>query len=637
MSAMPFLKIYAVWFLLSVIVCPIILKMRIRLFGAWLAARAISPFFFALILMHILRWSGVAWGGYLFWLAVSVSGMLALPSYKKYKKPRVKEWRAVAELEIFLLLLAVLLFFIFAVNYGGGAAGERPLDLGLVTSLWCAPKFPPHDFWFSGHTLNTYYLGSWTYAALGRGAGALPHESYFGGLIILWMQVICAALLAARLFGFRGRMNRFFPIMILMIGHAGVIYNWFNGVSPISRNALIRLTRIIPYTINENPAVAFWVSELHAHVMALPLMLLWIMSLVLALRKKSYLLAAMSGTIGAMLCMTDMWLAIPSLICGFSILAVQKRPEIIFAIKAFPLKVAAALLVSSAFLIDYKSYPLRFLQVKNPMTTISQMLALFGVMLPFLAIIVYENKKRIDERRLGFSMIAAGILLIIFCEFIYLDNQFPPPGERQNTVFRFHYAAWIFLAIGICAAFPRKFKKHILSLTVKFLILLFFIGGNIIPALANLCYLMKEQPTSIDMRKGLDRGSSGKIEAAEWLFSHTSAGAVIVESAGAPYKRFATISSMSGRMAVLGEADKVSNHAIPAAMIRERLDDVYRIYLDKPESDAVLKKYGVKYIVLGLSEIQAFPGCQNERLIQKYETVFQAGETKILQTRADKN
>ena len=103
---MPFLKIYAVWFLLSVIVCPIILKMRIHLFGAWLAARAISPFFFALVFLHILRWSGIAWGGYLFWLAVSISGMLALLSYKKYKKPRAKEWRAVAELEIFLPILS---------------------------------------------------------------------------------------------------------------------------------------------------------------------------------------------------------------------------------------------------------------------------------------------------------------------------------------------------------------------------------------------------------------------------------------------------------------------------------------------------------------------------------------------------
>lgn len=637
MSAIPFLKIYVVWIILSIIACPIFLKMRIRLFASWLAARTLSPFLFAVLLMHLLRWSGAAWSGYLFWLALSVSGLTALLFYKNTKQFRDKEWKAVAGLELLLLLSAVLLFLIFAINYGGGAAGERPLDLGLVTSLWCAPKFPPQDFWFSGYNLNTYYLGSWTYAALGRGAGALPHESYFGGLIIIWLQVFCAALFASRLFGFRGPINRFLPILILMMGHAGVLYNWFRGISPVSRDALIRLTRIIPYTINENPAVAFWISELHAHVMALPPLLLWILCLILALRKKSYSLAAMSGIIGAILCMTDMWLAIPSLICGLCILAGRKRPEIVFIIKALPIKVAAALLVSSSFLIDYNSYPLRFLQVKNSMKTISQMIALFGIMLPFLAIVIYEKRKGTNDRRFGFSLITAGILLIIFCEYFYLDNQFPPPGERQNTVFRFHYAAWIFLAIGICAAYPRRFGKNSLSLIARYLVILLFVFGNIIPALANMYYLMKEQPITIDMRKSLDRESSGRIEAAEWLFSHTPAGAVIAESAGAPYKRFATISTMSGRMAVLGEADKVSNHAIPPAMIRERLDDVYRIYLDKPESDAVLKKYGVQYIILGLAEMQAFPGCRAEQLIQKYETVFQEGKTRILHARAGEN
>jgi YYY domain-containing protein len=55
---------------------------------------------------------------------------------------------------------------------------ERPMDLLLLTGLRASPTFPPQDPWLAGCAISYYYLGHWMLNALGLLSGAPPAILY---------------------------------------------------------------------------------------------------------------------------------------------------------------------------------------------------------------------------------------------------------------------------------------------------------------------------------------------------------------------------------------------------------------------------------------------------------------------------
>ena len=647
-----FLRFYIMWFFVTFATWPFLRKIGRGAVLSWLMARCISPFAFALFLMHILKWTSLRWNSSLFWI---VYVLLLIPSlFLLRKEPRLHriERRFLFLFECSLLLFGIFLILLIGLYYGKDALGERPLDLGLVTSLWCTPRIPPQDFWYAKRILNAYYLGAWSVAVLGRGAFVLPWHAYFSGLAVTWLQVFIASLAAGRIFKVRGMKMLLFPFLLLMMGNGVFLYKWLQGVPPICEYTVLILSRIIPYTVNENPSVAFWVSELHGHVLALPILILLIplFHLALATKKRRYL--ALSGFLSAILAMTDSWLVPPTAICLMVMIFFHGLRPAFFALKSFLYFLIPGILASLAFLTDFKGYPLRLLPVKNSSTQLLHLLALFGPMIALIVLSFMGKRKRCSFTRTGMALILASILLILFCEVLYFDHFIPPPGERHNTVFRFHYAAWIFLFLAVLGLWTSREKKERLHYTIWGIIIFFFIGGNLFPAFCRILahegiyyhkgremirgnpdekrLLAKSAPWTLDARTALDAESLGMKKAAEWLFQNTAPGAVIAESSGVPYQGFSTVSAMSGRTAIMGETHVVQNRGISSSMTYARLKEVSFIYLDQQEAQDILKKYRVEFIILGPMEERAFPGSRAGSLIHKYQTVFQANQTRIL-------
>jgi len=623
------IRFYIAWDLATLAVWPFLRKLKWSPVAAWFGARAIAPFLMAILVMHVLKWSGIAWTPQVYWIVLLVLAVPAALLTLRERSLRLRHYRYLLRTELFFLGFFILLVLIFGFHYGGSALGERPMDLGLVSSLWNTPGFPPRDFWLAGENLNTYYLGSWCYAALGRAAFVLPHQAYFLGLVLVWIQTLAAGLLAGRILRIRGKGKALIPFLVLLMGNGAVFYHLVRGLSPFHPNFILSLSRIIPYTINENPAVAFWVSELHAHVMALPMLMVYFVLLYSGLaRKKFSFLLACSGA-GAVVFMTDAWLVIPVLAGTLCLLILNmKRCTSLILKSAYPC-LGAAFVVASAFLADFKGYPFRLLPVNQSTTRVIHLLVLFGPMVMLLLVNFPGAVKNIKVRGSALAFVSAAILLILFCEFWYVDNRFPSPGERQNTVFRFHYAAWVFLSLAVYMTWPGRGKakgRYIFSLAF---VLFFFVVGALLPGIIRM---IRMRPLfTMDLRQALDKENSGRIEASQWLFDHSSPDAVLAESAGDPYRLYATVSAMSGRPAVLGEIDKVQNHAADILLVRRRLQDLHAIYLDLPEAPEILKKYRVKYIILGLREMEAFPGCRREPLLRKHRMIYHSGFTDILQ------
>jgi len=79
---------------------------------------------------------------------------------------------------------------------------EQPMDLMLVTAAAFSPTMPPADPWLAGYPIGYYYFGHWLVAVLGRLAGQPPEIAYTLG------QCAWYGLLALGTFGLAANLAR---------------------------------------------------------------------------------------------------------------------------------------------------------------------------------------------------------------------------------------------------------------------------------------------------------------------------------------------------------------------------------------------------------------------------------------------
>lgn len=195
-----------------------------------------------------------------------------------------------------LLFLAVFLVFTYIRGFKPEAYGtEKFMDYGFMTSMMRSDYMPPQDFWFSGTSLNYYYVGQFL-------ATYLTRLSFVGtalGYNLMLMMTGAFAFVLPFSLGYnlifhylrerRGKRG-YLPAIGGLLTGAGVclagnmhypIYRW---LVPWFRKTILAetvkssywfpdATRYIGYhpetndkTIHEFPAYSFVLGDLHAHV-----------------------------------------------------------------------------------------------------------------------------------------------------------------------------------------------------------------------------------------------------------------------------------------------------------------------------------------------------------------------------------
>jgi uncharacterized membrane protein len=264
------------------------------------------------------------------------------------------------------------------------------------------------------------------------------------------------------------------------MGNGGWLFHLFSGarLQPGSTFLIHQLARVIPNTINENPSVAFWVSELHAHVFALPLFILWVSLAPRALREKSIRLSGLCGLTAACLAMTDSWLVPPAILVALDSSSCPAKDRLPYTAIGSLFMGGVALVASLAFLADYHPFPMQIRVLPESDTTLWQFLALFGPLFAVGGLVLWEKRSMPRLCHTGTVFAISALILTVFCELFYLQSNLPPPAERQNTVFRFHYAAWILGALAIGAFWPDRFRSPWRRAGTWALIGLFVFLGN---------------------------------------------------------------------------------------------------------------------------------------------------------------
>lgn len=195
-----------------------------------------------------------------------------------------------------LIFLAIFLLFVYIRGFKPEAYGtEKFMDYGFMTSMMRSDYMPPQDFWFSGTSLNYYYVGQFMATFLTRLSFVKANVGY--NLMLMMVGAFAVVLpysliynVALQFLKDRERKGRLIPAISGAIGGMAVClagnmhYPTFQFFEPLVRKFFAieaskdkywfpNATRFIGYypenhdkTIHEFPAYSFVLGDLHAHV-----------------------------------------------------------------------------------------------------------------------------------------------------------------------------------------------------------------------------------------------------------------------------------------------------------------------------------------------------------------------------------
>ncbi|MCL4300731.1 MAG: hypothetical protein KJ077_33650 [Anaerolineae bacterium] len=238
-------------------------------------------------------------------------------------------------------------------------------------------------------------------------------------------------------------------------------------------------------------------------------------------------------------------------------------------------------------------------------------------------------------------LVLVGLALPLAVEFVYLRDNF---GTRMNTIFKFYFQAWVLLALA--SAFAVYYVSHHwrggLRLVWQVGMALLVAGGLVYPVLAvpNKADFFKNEPT-LNAIAWIAAYQPGDYAAIEWLRANAPDQAVILEAPGAPagqygaYNYSGRISAMTGLPTLLGWGGHQSqwrgNYDEPA----RREPDIALLYnsSDVRQTQALLDKYGITYVIVGATERERYSPQGLNKFEQFMDVAFQQEDTTIYRRR----
>ncbi len=205
--------------------------------------------------------------------------------------------------------------------------------------------------------------------------------------------------------------------------------------------------------------------------------------------------------------------------------------------------------------------------------------------------------------RLVWLLVAGGLTCLLGPELLYVRDEFDGSAlYRMNTVFKLDYQAWLLLGLAAIGALawwrewlPRGLGRWAFGLLAGAVV----VAAAVYPIVGT--YARKDGFDSSPTLDGLgwlrDR-APGDPGAIAWLNDHAPDGSVVLEAVGEDYSPFghARISTFTGLPTVLGWAghERQWGHDVD-----DRAAEVARAYRAPESALDVLRRYGVRYVVVG--------------------------------------
>ena len=244
------------------------------------------------------------------------------------------------------------------------------------------------------------------------------------------------------------------------------------------------------------------------------------------------------------------------------------------------------------------------------------------------ALILMLRPGQSDAKRLVLFMVGTGLMLTLFVELFVLRGDI----GRMNTVFKFYYQAWTLLGLSAAAALiwlipavTTVWKESYSSVWQVILAVLIF-GVSLYPLTAAADKIRdrmsKETPHTLNglefmnistyYDQGIDMDLSQDYAAIRWMQENVQGSPVIVETNTVEYRWGNRFTIYTGLPGVLGWNwhQRQQRGFLDYNGISNRLMEIPNFYTTTAAEDAMnfIKKYAVKYIILGQMERAYYPG-----------------------------
>jgi len=579
---------------------------------------------------------------------------------------------------------------------------EKLMDFGFMRSILRSTYFPPADMWFSGLTINYYYFGHLMVAFITKlsGINLVYTFNLMLGTILAFAATMSYSIGRELLRHLPKRWMTggaiFIAFLVSLSGNMQTIYaftkgywaeipppfwtiwsdfsSWKNITDGWHAYWYPNATRFIPYTIHEFPSYSFVVSDIHGHVLSIPLALLAIAMLVNIFRREEKEMrwweGAIFGMTAGMAFMTNaldgpIYLGLFCIMIIFSSLNFQVanlkqlfRTKIIKGLAGkIGIVVLAFVITILPFMQNFKSFvtgvavncppkelantkfgPILFEEVekcqRSPLWMILVLWGFFAYCAGSLWLFKGDSREKLTKQvLLVWAVFSLG--LIIFPEFFYFKDIYPQ-HFRSNTMFKLGYQ--VFMMMSILSGYTivqiartkRTWIKYVFLAGVAPMVFLV----SIYPQFGVRAYFedLKTYRGLYGLNWMKDR-LPDDLAAVNWLNENIpdSRQPVIVEAAGDSYTDYERVSAFTGLPTVAGWAVHEWLWRGSYDPIGGRIEEVRQLYeaIDEYQVKTVLNKYNVEYLIIGNLERQKYPS-MNEEIIRKTATpVFTSGTTTV--------
>jgi YYY domain-containing protein len=527
---------------------------------------------------------------------------------------------------------------------------EKFMDHAFLASVMRNPVVPPLDPWFSGGFLNVYYyLGYWMIGCLGIVAGA-PSNIVFNLALPTIFGMTALSLYAVGTLA----LDRFrwLPLLVLFIPNLSFFSQIIQGGWS---TVLWDSTRTISNTINEYPLFSFLWGDVHAHVISLFNQVFLIFLLFFAYTRWESLRTRDKYSVGIFTAFSlgsmplintwDVLLYAPFVVLTGALILrrtwnTRDRNSSVYYLTGIPV---LAILCYLPFYIQLQTHtggigivhspsdPFEFLLVNGLFIIIFILFLrqdivrrpyLLLIALPFLlagyftaAIIVipagYMAVRIVTRNDVDFPSLLAffGLLILLFCELLYLKDNMGDTYFRMNTVFKTYLPAWIllgtaaFVMMGHWLSENRRIppiSKSQTTIIVVCVVSVLFLLPFVIPVNQNY------GAGTLDGLAYLNVSHPGDAAAVAYLRTLTG-NEIIVEAEGGDYTYYSRISSFTGIPGVIGMPfHEYMWRSDDTGWFSSRLTDVKSIYEDPEKTIPLMKKYNATLLYVGDAERERY-------------------------------
>lgn len=607
----------------------------------------------------------------------------------------VKKHLRIFIVEEIIFLLTLLFWSYVRSNLPDIHGLEKFMDFGFLNSILRADYFPPKDMWYTPLPINYYYFGHLITAVVTK-LTFIPSSITYNLMISTLFALTFTASLSIILnlfdnikFSIKSSLAGFVSAIVIVFGgNLTTIYTLFKAYPndhPIPFWKLPFLpfslpngywypnaTRFIPYTIHEFPIYSFVVSDLHGHVLDIPIVLLSIATVFsLFLRKTINIFHLIFVSfLCALMYMTNAWDGLIYLLFSLLFLFVYNfyienrkfsitKTNVYKFFKEFLILISGFLVFFLPFSINFKPFisgigvlcaptiltnlqrlgPFLFEANHCQRSPMWQLSLLYGgfyfFAICFLIFLKFKKNYKITRSDIFVALlILLSTLLIIIPEFVYVKDIYPQ-YYRANTMFKLVYESFIMLSI--CLGYVLI--KLITSIKQKIILFSFVLPSLIIltliliyPILAiNSYYRDLKTYESLDGTNYLKSLYPGDYNLINWINQNIKGQPVILEASGDSYTDYARISANTGLPTVIGWSVHEWLWRGSYDIVAPRIEDVQNLYTSSDISltKSLIKKYDIKYVVISSLERQKYPNLNEGKFSALGKIIYKSQGTQL--------